>query len=179
MLFLTRRPLRTRNWQIFTLDFRSVRHTHLISPFGLYHFHNLKKHVKGRKFSRTDEATLAADGWFVVQTKEFFLGALRKLEQWRHECVCGNQGEICRVNIRTYQTYFVTRYIYVTQVYTCYRNTVFILTLLTSSLHYMFRPPGPSSGESQTSSFYISRRLPTQRIRCFCLLQWIITICSY
>jgi hypothetical protein len=58
-----------------------------------------------------------------------------------------------------------------TLVYTCYRNTVFILTLLTPSLRYMFRPPGPSSGESQTLSFYILRRLPTQRIRCFCLLQ--------
>jgi hypothetical protein len=42
-----------------------------------------------------------------------------------------------------------------TQVYTCYRNTVFILTLLTPSLHKMFRPPGPSSGESQTLSFFI------------------------
>jgi hypothetical protein len=40
-----------------------------------------------------------------------------------------------------------------TQVYTCYRNTVFILTLLTPSLHNIFRPPGPSSSESQTLSF--------------------------
>jgi hypothetical protein len=31
------------------------------------------------------------------------------------------------------------KYIYMTQVYTCYRNTVFILTLLTLSLHNMFQ----------------------------------------
>jgi hypothetical protein len=73
-------------------------------------------------------------------------------------------------NICTWVTYTL-KYIYMTQVYTCYRNTVFILTLLTPSLHNMFRPPGPSSGESQTLSFYISRKLPTQRIRCFCQRQ--------
>jgi hypothetical protein len=36
-----------------------------------------------------------------------------------------------------------------TQVYTCYRNTVFILTLLTTC----FGPPGHHQGESQTLSF--------------------------
>jgi hypothetical protein len=54
---------------------------------------------------------------------------------------------------------YIYIYIYMTQVYTCYRNTVFILTFLTSSLHNMFWPPGPSSIESQTLSFYISRRI--------------------
>jgi hypothetical protein len=52
-----------------------------------------------------------------------------------------------------------------TQVYTCYRNTVFILTLLTPSLHNMFRPPGPSSGESQTLSFLFLATDPEARVR--------------
>jgi hypothetical protein len=48
---------------------------------------NLKKHVKVRKFSRTGEATLAADGRFAARPKEFSLGALRKLEQRNHDWV--------------------------------------------------------------------------------------------
>jgi transposase len=32
---------------------------------------NLKKHLKGRTFSSTEEGTLAADGWFAAQPKEF------------------------------------------------------------------------------------------------------------
>jgi hypothetical protein len=88
MLFFTRRPLRTRNWQIFTLKFRNIRPAHLILALSDYYlFPTLKKHVKGRKFSRTEEATLAADGWFAAQSKEFFLGALRELEQRSHYCV--------------------------------------------------------------------------------------------
>jgi hypothetical protein len=34
--------------------------------------------LKGRKFSSTEEATLAADGWFAAQPKEFFLAGLKK-----------------------------------------------------------------------------------------------------
>jgi hypothetical protein len=49
--------------------------------------------------------------------------------------------------------------IYMTQVYTCYHNTVFILIFLTPSLH-MFRPSGPSSGESQTLSFIFQEDFP-------------------
>jgi hypothetical protein len=32
-------------------------------------FPNLKKHLKGRKFSNTEDATLTAEGWFAVQPK--------------------------------------------------------------------------------------------------------------
>jgi hypothetical protein len=34
LLLLTRRLLRTRNWQIFTLKFWNTRPTHLIWPLG-------------------------------------------------------------------------------------------------------------------------------------------------
>jgi hypothetical protein len=37
-----------------------------LTPSDYYLFPNLKKHLKGRKFSRTEEATLAAEGWFVA-----------------------------------------------------------------------------------------------------------------
>jgi hypothetical protein len=43
-------------------------------------FPNLKKHVKGRKFSSTEEATSAADRWSAPQPKEFLLEGLKKLE---------------------------------------------------------------------------------------------------
>jgi hypothetical protein len=36
---------------------------------------------------------------FPTQSKEFFLDALKKLEQRSHKCVCGAQEGICRVNI--------------------------------------------------------------------------------
>jgi hypothetical protein len=38
-------------------------------PSDYYLFPNLKKHLKGGKFSSTEEATLAADGWFAAQAK--------------------------------------------------------------------------------------------------------------
>jgi histone-lysine N-methyltransferase SETMAR len=44
-------------------------------------FPNLKKYLKGRKFSSIEEATLAPDRWFAAQPKEFFLDRLKKLEQ--------------------------------------------------------------------------------------------------
>jgi histone-lysine N-methyltransferase SETMAR len=52
-----------------------------LAPSDYHLFPNLKKHLKGRKFLNTEEATLAADGWFAVQPKEFFLNGLKKLEQ--------------------------------------------------------------------------------------------------
>jgi hypothetical protein len=36
-----------------------------------YLFPNLKKHLKGRKFSSLEQATSAADGWFAAQPKRF------------------------------------------------------------------------------------------------------------
>jgi hypothetical protein len=45
------------------------------------------KHLKGRKFSSIEEATLAADRWFAAQSKQFFLDGLKKLEQRSHKCV--------------------------------------------------------------------------------------------
>jgi hypothetical protein len=43
--------------------------------------------TKGRKFSSTEEATLAADWWFAAQPKEIFLVGLKKFEQRSHKCV--------------------------------------------------------------------------------------------
>jgi histone-lysine N-methyltransferase SETMAR len=57
-----------------------------LAPSDYYLFPNLKKHLDGRKFSSIEEA-LAADGWFAVQPKEFFLDALKKIEQRSHKCV--------------------------------------------------------------------------------------------
>jgi histone-lysine N-methyltransferase SETMAR len=36
------------------------------APLDYYLFPNLKKHLKGGKFSSIGEATLAADGWFAA-----------------------------------------------------------------------------------------------------------------
>jgi hypothetical protein len=44
-----------------------------LAPLDCYLFPNLKKNLKGRKFLSTKEPTLAADGWFAAQPKEFFL----------------------------------------------------------------------------------------------------------
>jgi hypothetical protein len=44
-----------------------------LAPSYYYIFPNLKEHLKGRKFSSTEEATSAADGWFAAQPKDFFL----------------------------------------------------------------------------------------------------------
>jgi hypothetical protein len=52
-----------------------------------YLFSNLKKHLVERKFLSTEEVTLAADGWFALQPKEFFLDGFKKLEQQSHKCV--------------------------------------------------------------------------------------------
>jgi hypothetical protein len=49
-----------------------------LAPSDYCLFSNLKKHLKGRKFPSTEEATLAADEWFAAQPKEFFLDGLKK-----------------------------------------------------------------------------------------------------
>jgi hypothetical protein len=59
-----------------------------------YLFPNLKKHLKGRKFSSIEEAMLAADMWFATQPKEFFLDGLKKLEQRSHKCVWSSGGNM-------------------------------------------------------------------------------------
>jgi hypothetical protein len=46
-----------------------------------YLFPNLMKHVKGKKFLSTEEATLAVERQFATQSQEFFLDELKKLEQ--------------------------------------------------------------------------------------------------
>jgi hypothetical protein len=66
----TRRPLRTRNWQIFTLMFWNSQ-VSLLAPSDYWLFHNLKKHLKRRKFSST-EVTLAEHVSFAAQLKDFF-----------------------------------------------------------------------------------------------------------
>jgi histone-lysine N-methyltransferase SETMAR len=59
-----------------------------LAPSDYCLFSTLKKHLKGRKiFFIIEEATLAADGWFAAQTKEFLLDGLKKLEQQYHKCV--------------------------------------------------------------------------------------------
>jgi histone-lysine N-methyltransferase SETMAR len=40
-----------------------------LAPLDYYLFPNLKKHLTGRKFSSTKEATLAADRWLPAQSK--------------------------------------------------------------------------------------------------------------
>jgi hypothetical protein len=72
------------------LHFKTLKHLAYstdLAPSDYYLFPNLKKHLKGRKFSSIEEATLAADLWFSAQPKEFFLYELNKLEQQSHKCV--------------------------------------------------------------------------------------------
>jgi hypothetical protein len=72
---LTRMPLHTRNWQIFTLKFWNIQSSDLAHS-NYYIFLNLKKHIKGRKFTDT-EATLAANRRFAAQQKQFFFDGSR------------------------------------------------------------------------------------------------------
>jgi hypothetical protein len=58
-----------------------------LAPSDYCLFPSLKKHLKGRKFSNTEEATIAEDEWFAAQPKEFFLDELWELEQQSHKCV--------------------------------------------------------------------------------------------
>jgi hypothetical protein len=54
-----------------------------LAPLEIYLFPNLK----GRKFSSIEEATLAVEGLFRAERKEFFLDRTKKLEQRNHNCV--------------------------------------------------------------------------------------------
>jgi hypothetical protein len=49
-------------------------YSHDLVPLDYYLFPNLK----GRKFSSTEEAALAADGLFVAQQTQFVLNGLKK-----------------------------------------------------------------------------------------------------
>jgi hypothetical protein len=72
------------------LHFEVLKHpaySPALAHLDYYLFPNLKKRLKGRKFSSTEEATSAADGWFAAQPKDFFLDGLEKLEQRSHKCV--------------------------------------------------------------------------------------------
>jgi histone-lysine N-methyltransferase SETMAR len=51
-----------------------------LAPLDYCVFPDLKKHLKGRKFSSIEEATLDAAGWFAAQPIEFLLDNLKKLE---------------------------------------------------------------------------------------------------
>jgi hypothetical protein len=71
------------------LYFEDLKHLAYSPDLALsdyYLFPNLKKHLKGRKFSSKEEATLAADRWFAAHPKEFFLDGLKKSVH-RHKCV--------------------------------------------------------------------------------------------
>jgi hypothetical protein len=78
------------NQKLADLHFEVLKHPTYSPDLDLsdyYPFPNLKKHLKGRKFSSTEEATSAADGWFTAQPKELFLDGLKRLEQRSHKCV--------------------------------------------------------------------------------------------
>jgi hypothetical protein len=45
-----------------------------LAPSDCCLFPNITKHLKGRKFSSTEEARVAVDGWFAAQPKQFSLG---------------------------------------------------------------------------------------------------------
>jgi histone-lysine N-methyltransferase SETMAR len=56
-----------------------------LAPSDYYLFPSPKKHLKGREFSTTEEATtLTADGWFAAQPNDFFLYWLDKSEEQSH-----------------------------------------------------------------------------------------------
>jgi hypothetical protein len=61
------------------LHFEVLKHPDLTRS-DYYLYPNLKKHLKGQQF-KSSETTLAADGWFAAQSKEFCLAGLKKLEQ--------------------------------------------------------------------------------------------------
>jgi hypothetical protein len=65
-----------------------------LAPSDYYLFPNLKKHVKGTKFSTTENAMSAADDWFATQPSAFYVDGLKKLEQWNNKCV-RTQGGVC------------------------------------------------------------------------------------
>jgi histone-lysine N-methyltransferase SETMAR len=72
------------------LHFEALKHGAYspdLAPLDYCLFPNLKELLKGRKISSTEEATLAANGCFAAQPKEFLLDRLKKLEQRSHKCM--------------------------------------------------------------------------------------------
>jgi hypothetical protein len=67
MFLFTRLPLCTKNWRMFIFEVINIQ---LLTWFGL--FLNPKKHLKGRRFLSTEDASPAADGWFAPQWNKFF-----------------------------------------------------------------------------------------------------------
>jgi hypothetical protein len=74
-----------RRWLIMQQKFADLRfegqkqptYSPNVGPSEYYLFPNLKKHLKERKFLSIEDASFAVDGWFVAQTKEFFLDGCR------------------------------------------------------------------------------------------------------
>jgi hypothetical protein len=52
-----------------------------LAPSDYCWFPNLKKDLKGTKFSTTTDSMADADDWFATQPSAFYLDGLRKLEQ--------------------------------------------------------------------------------------------------
>jgi hypothetical protein len=50
-----------------------------LTPSDYCLFPDHKKRLKGRKFSSTEETTLAVNGWFAAQPKDFYLAGLKNL----------------------------------------------------------------------------------------------------
>jgi hypothetical protein len=70
VLLFTSRPLRSQKFA--DLHFEVLKlpaYSPHLAPSDHWHFPNLKKHLKGRKVSSTEEATLAAGRWFAAQQK--------------------------------------------------------------------------------------------------------------
>jgi hypothetical protein len=53
----------------------------VLAPSNHHLFPNLKKHIKGNKYSTTEDTTSAADDWFADQPSGFHLDGLKKLTQ--------------------------------------------------------------------------------------------------
>jgi len=58
-----------------------------LAPSDYCWFPNLKKDLKGTKFSTTKDSMTDADDWFATQPSAFYLDGLRKLKQWSKRCV--------------------------------------------------------------------------------------------
>jgi hypothetical protein len=58
VLLLIRQPLCNRNLEIFPFEVL-MAHSPELAPSDYCLFHNLKKHLAGRKFCSTEEAALA------------------------------------------------------------------------------------------------------------------------
>jgi hypothetical protein len=66
---------------------KNLAYLHDLALSDYYRFPSLKKHIKGTKFSSTEEVTLTVGGRFAGKQNEFFLLELKNLEQRIHNCV--------------------------------------------------------------------------------------------